>query len=182
LPSGDGGHTSRTVRVGPDGRVYVSLGISGNCSNQYLGKDYPFVDRRGGVFVLEESGAKPVLRPFAAGLRNPIGFDWQPQTGVLYASNNGPDHWGFELPPEYLSRERPVPTWTRRRLNAGRGKTANVPEKSMEPIHGVRTSNPENKSSHLGCEDSLSFNKVSCSQISLKKRLAAETTAWHWRS
>jgi glucose/arabinose dehydrogenase len=107
LPGGDGGHTSRTVRVGPDGRVYVSLGISGNCSNQYLGEDYPFVDRRGGVFVLEESGAKPVLRPFSSGLRNPIGFDWQPQTGVLYASNNGPDHWGFELPPEYFSKLMP---------------------------------------------------------------------------
>jgi glucose/arabinose dehydrogenase len=107
LPSSGGGHSSRTVRVGPDGRVYVSLGISGNCSNQYLGEDYPFVDRRGGVFVLEESGAKPVLRPFAAGLRNPIGFDWHPQTSVLYASNNGPDHWGFELPPEYFSKLMP---------------------------------------------------------------------------
>ena len=106
LPSGGGGHSSRTVRVGPDGRVYVSLGISGNCSNQYLGEDYPFQDRRGGVLVLDESGSKPVLRPFASGLRNPVGFDWHPQTGVLYASNNGPDHWGFELPPEYFSKFR----------------------------------------------------------------------------
>jgi glucose/arabinose dehydrogenase len=72
-----------------------------------LGEDYPFQDRRGGVLVLDESGAKPVLRPFASGLRNPIGFDWQPQTGVLYASNNGPDHWGFELPPEYFSKLMP---------------------------------------------------------------------------
>jgi glucose/arabinose dehydrogenase len=107
LPDGGGGHTSRTVRVGPDGRIYASLGISGNCSNQYLGDDYPFDDRRGGVLVLDEGGAKPVWRPFASGLRNPVGFDWHPATGVLYASNNGPDHWGFELPPEYFSRLTP---------------------------------------------------------------------------
>ncbi|MGD8875441.1 MAG: PQQ-dependent sugar dehydrogenase, partial [Gammaproteobacteria bacterium] len=103
LPGG-GGHSSRSVAVGPDGRVYVSLGISGNCSDEYLDDSYPFDDRRGGVMVLDESGAQPRLRPFASGLRNPVGFDWHPQTGELYASNNGPDHHGFELPPEYFSK------------------------------------------------------------------------------
>jgi len=104
---GDGGHNSRSVAVGPDGRVYVSLGLSGNCSDEYLDDSYPFDDRRGGVMVLDESGAKPRLRPFASGLRNPVGFDWHPETGELYASNNGPDHHGFELPPEYFSRLAP---------------------------------------------------------------------------
>lgn len=103
LPGG-GGHSSRTVRIGPDGRVYVSLGISGNCSDQYLGDDYRFRDRRGGVLVLDESGDAAQFEPFAAGLRNPVGFDWHPRTGVMYASNNGPDHHGFEQPPEYFSR------------------------------------------------------------------------------
>jgi glucose/arabinose dehydrogenase len=103
LPGG-GGHSSRTVGVGPDGRVYVSVGISGNCPNEYLGEDYAFSVRRGGVLVLDESGAKPVWRTFASGLRNPVGFDWHPETDTLYASNNGPDHWGFDLPPEYFSR------------------------------------------------------------------------------
>jgi glucose/arabinose dehydrogenase len=103
LPGG-GGHTSRTVHTGPDGRLYVSLGISGNCSDQYLGADYPFSDRRGGILVLDENADPPRLEPFASGFRNPVGFDWHPQTGVLYASNNGPDHLGFEQPPEYFSR------------------------------------------------------------------------------
>jgi glucose/arabinose dehydrogenase len=103
LPAG-GGHSSRTVRIGPDGRVYVGLGISHNCSDQYLGMDYPFEQRRGGVLVLREDGAKPHFEPYASGLRNPVGFDWQPGTGLLYASNNGPDHHGFEQPPEYFSR------------------------------------------------------------------------------
>lgn len=103
LPAG-GAHSSRTVRIGPDGRVYVSLGISRNCSDQYLGMDYPFEQRRGGVLVLREDGATPRFEPYASGLRNPVGFDWQPGTGVMFASNNGPDHLGFEQPPEYFSR------------------------------------------------------------------------------
>ena len=106
LPGG-GGHNSRTVRVGPDGRVYVSLGIRGNCSDDYLGEKYAFEDQRGGVLVLREDGGKASWETFASGLRNPVGFDWQPQTGVMFASNNGPDHQGFDHPPEYFSRLTP---------------------------------------------------------------------------
>lgn len=103
LPGG-GGHNSRTVGVGPDQRIYVSLGITGNCSDQYLGSDYAFHDRRGGILVLDESGKDVSWQTYGSGLRNPVGFDWHPQTGVMYASNNGPDHLGFEQPPEYFSR------------------------------------------------------------------------------
>jgi len=106
LPGG-GGHSSRTVGVGPDDRVYVSLGISGNCSDEYLDESYPFDKRRGGVLVLDESTDQAQWQTFASGLRNPVGFDWHPQTKELYASNNGPDHHGFNLPPEYFSRLLP---------------------------------------------------------------------------
>lgn len=103
LPGG-GGHSSRTVGVGPDGRVYVSLGIQGNCSDQYLGENYSFDNQRGGVFVLREEGGQARWEMFGSGLRNPVGFAWHPQTRVMYASNNGPDHLGYEQPPEYFSR------------------------------------------------------------------------------
>ena len=103
LPGG-GGHNSRTVGIGPDGRVYLSLGIQGNCSDQYLDDSYAFDERRGGILVLREDQGKARWETYASGLRNPVGFAWHPQTGVMYASNNGPDHWGFELPPEYFSR------------------------------------------------------------------------------
>lgn len=101
LPGGRG-HDSRTVRVGPDGRIYASLGIAGNCSDQFIGPGYAQGDQRGGVVVLDEAGS--TWQPFGSGLRNPVGFDWHPQSGVMYASNNGPDHWGYERPPEYFSR------------------------------------------------------------------------------
>lgn len=106
LPGG-AGHNSRSVRIGPDKRVYLSLGLSGNCSNQYLGEPYLFNARRGGVLVLDERGAQPRWRSYASGLRNPVGYDWQPQSGELYASNNGPDHWGFDLPPEVFAHLLP---------------------------------------------------------------------------
>jgi glucose/arabinose dehydrogenase len=106
LPGG-GGHNSRTVAIGPDQRVYLALGISGNCSDEYLDESYRFNDRRGGVLVLDESSKEPDWQNYASGLRNPVGFDWQPQTHVLYASNNGPDHLGYDQPPEYFAKLTP---------------------------------------------------------------------------
>jgi len=102
LPGG-GGHNSRTVHLGPDNRIYLSLGISGNCSDQWLDKTVAFNKRRGGILVLSESG-QLVWQTYASGLRNPVGFAWHPSTGMMYASNNGPDHHGFKQPPEYFSR------------------------------------------------------------------------------
>jgi glucose/arabinose dehydrogenase len=104
LPSG--GHDSRSVAVGPDNRVYVSLGISGNCADEYLDDSYAFERRRGGVFVLDERGSPARLWPFASGLRNPVGFDWHPVTKEMFATNNGPDHHGYHEPREVFVKLR----------------------------------------------------------------------------
>ncbi|MGB0713333.1 MAG: PQQ-dependent sugar dehydrogenase [Gammaproteobacteria bacterium] len=103
IPGGRG-HNSRSVRIGPDGRIYLSLGISGNCSDEYIGDDYDWDKRRGGVMVLDETATPRRWRAYAAGLRNPVGFDWHPDTGIAYASNNGPDHLGFEEPREVFAK------------------------------------------------------------------------------
>lgn len=101
LPGG-GGHTSRSVAVGPDGGIYLGVGISGNCSDQYIAPSYAFEQRRGGV--MRWNAKHRVWLPFATGLRNPIGFDWQPGTNVMYVSNHGPDHHGYDQPGEYFVR------------------------------------------------------------------------------
>ena len=98
-----GGHSSRTVKIGPDKRIYVSLGISGNCSDEYLGAGYSPNKRRGGVMVLNEPESSGDWRAYSSGLRNPVGFDWSPYDDELYASNNGPDHWGYDQPPEQFA-------------------------------------------------------------------------------
>ncbi|MDE0310497.1 MAG: hypothetical protein OXI60_11815 [Acidiferrobacterales bacterium] len=106
LPGGFG-HSSRTVAVSPGNEIFVSIGISGNCNNQMISDSYPFKDRRGGLFRLDESSDPDRLVPFASGLRNPVGFDWHPTSHVMYATNNGPDHLGFDQPPEYFSKITP---------------------------------------------------------------------------
>ena len=103
LPSAEGGHWSRTVVMGADDRLYVGIGISGNCSDEYLDASYPFERRRGGVFVVDETVTPPQLVPYASGLRNPIGIAFDPATGILYASNAGPDNLGYDQPPEVFS-------------------------------------------------------------------------------
>lgn len=103
LPSQTNGHWSRTIIVGPDRQLYIGIGISSNCADEYLDNSYPFERRRGGVYLLDETGAAPVLTPYSSGLRNPIGLAFHPTTGVLYATNAGPDNLGFDLPPEVFA-------------------------------------------------------------------------------
>lgn len=41
---------------------------------------------------------------YASGLRNTVGFDWQPGTNALYGVDNGRDWLGDNLPPEEVNR------------------------------------------------------------------------------
>jgi len=97
-------HSSRTIGLGPDNRLYVSIGMPGNCGNYYLDESYPETLRRGGLFVIDEDSRPARLVPHVSGLRNPVGFDWQPESHILYITNNGPDHLGYEQPLEYFAR------------------------------------------------------------------------------
>jgi glucose/arabinose dehydrogenase len=47
-------------------------------------------------------GSQP--ETFATGLRNSVGFDWQPGTNALYATDNGRDLLGDDFPPCELNR------------------------------------------------------------------------------
>ena len=89
LPGGKG-HSSRTLKRGPDQKLYVSIGIRGNCSDEYLHPSYPSQKQRGGISRIDEIHGAPTLASFASGLRNPVGYDWHPVSKEMYASNNGP--------------------------------------------------------------------------------------------
>jgi glucose/arabinose dehydrogenase len=89
LPSG-GNHWTRTVGFGPDGLMYVTVGSSCNvCEEQD--------QRRAAMLRFQPDGSKP--ETFAKGLRNSVGFAWQPDTGALYATDNGRDLLGDDFPP-----------------------------------------------------------------------------------
>lgn len=89
LPAG-GNHWTRTLRVGPDGFLYVSVGSS---CNVCIEKD----ERRAALLRFRLDGSEGEI--FARGLRNAVGFDWRPDTGELFATDNGRDLLGDDFPP-----------------------------------------------------------------------------------
>lgn len=93
IPGGDG-HSSRTLKRGPDGYLYLSIGSSCNACIE----EHPW---RAGIIRFKE-GVAPEL--FASGLRNTVGFDWQPGTGALFGVDNGRDNLGDDIPDDEVNR------------------------------------------------------------------------------
>ncbi len=91
LPSG-GSHRTRTVAFLPDGRMVVSVGSSCNVCEE----EDP---RRAAVLVYEDESGRGE-RLFATGLRNAVGLAPHPETGELWATNNGRDLMGDDVPPD----------------------------------------------------------------------------------
>jgi glucose/arabinose dehydrogenase len=85
-----GNHWTRTVRVGPDDRLYVTIGSSCNVCEE---KD----PRRAAMLRMRLDGSETEI--YATGLRNAVGFDWRPATGELFATDNGRDLLGDDFPP-----------------------------------------------------------------------------------
>jgi glucose/arabinose dehydrogenase len=92
LPDG-GGHSSRTVKRGPDGFLYVSIGSTCNSCVE----DHPW---RAAMIRFKEGEAAEL---FASGLRNTVGFDWHPETGALYGVDNGRDQLGDDVPDDEVN-------------------------------------------------------------------------------
>ena len=94
----NGGHSSRTLKKGPDGWFYLSVGSSCNvCREQHKWRATILRFR-------PDRTAKPEV--FASGLRNTVGFDWQPETNKLYGVDNGRDWLGDDFPPDELNHIR----------------------------------------------------------------------------
>jgi glucose/arabinose dehydrogenase len=89
LPSG-GNHWTRTLRSGPDGWMYLTVGSS---CNVCIEED----PRRAAMLRFRPDGSGEEVH--ARGLRNAVGFDWQPGSDALYATDNGRDLLGDDFPP-----------------------------------------------------------------------------------
>ena len=85
-----GNHWSRTIGMGPDGFLYLSIGSSCNACTEDG-------ERRAAMYRYRPDGTGGEL--VAYGLRNAVGFDWQPGTLDLYATDNGRDLLGDDFPP-----------------------------------------------------------------------------------
>ncbi len=93
LPSG-GAHTTRTVAFDRNGKMYVSIGSSCNeCVEQN--------PLRAAIVRYNADGSG--RRIFATGLRNSVGMTWNQGTGELWATDNGRDYLGDNLPPDEIN-------------------------------------------------------------------------------
>ncbi len=94
-----GGHVSRTIRKGPDGFFFVSIGSSCNICME----KHPW---RAAIirFRVNDAGKAENVEIYAKGLRNAVGFDWRPGTGEMYAVNAGSDWMGDDRPREEVNR------------------------------------------------------------------------------
>lgn len=92
---GDFSHGWKFIRFGPDGRLYIPVGAPCNVC-QIEGTPY------GKITSIAADGSD--YQVFADGLRNSVGFDWHPETGVLWFTDNGRDSLGDDVPPDELNR------------------------------------------------------------------------------
>ena len=88
-----GMHFTRTVGFGPDGALYVSVGSDCNACE----------DEPHRATILRAGPDGSALEVFARGLRNAVGFTWNPDTKEMWATDNGRDWLGDDLPPEDLN-------------------------------------------------------------------------------
>jgi len=94
----DGNHWRKSLRVGSDGKLYLG---QGSTCNVCLEPD----PRRATVMRFELGGRDGEI--IATGTRNPYGLDWAPWDGAMYATENGRDLIGDDIPPDELNRIEP---------------------------------------------------------------------------
>ncbi len=87
-------HGWKYIAFGPDGKLYVPLGMPCNVCE----KEDP---RYGTIMQLDPSGGP--FNIFAKGVRNTVGFDWDPLTKELWFTDNGRDELGDNIPPDELN-------------------------------------------------------------------------------
>ncbi len=89
-------HGWKFIAFGPDGQLYVPVGAPCNVCDR-TGEDPRF----GTILRMSPDGEDEEI--FAHGIRNSVGFDWQPGTNDLWFTNNGRDMLGDERPPDTLN-------------------------------------------------------------------------------
>jgi glucose/arabinose dehydrogenase len=88
-------HTARVCAVGPDKKLYVQLGQPHNVPPKDLQEGYK-QQGIGGIIRMNQNGTEREI--FADGLRNPVGFDFDPITGDLWTNDNQVDGMGDDIP------------------------------------------------------------------------------------
>jgi glucose/arabinose dehydrogenase len=88
-------HGWKYLRFGPDNKLYTAVGAPCNICNA----DKPIYTS---LIRLNADGS--YFEILARGIRNTVGFDWQPGTRALFFTDNGRDYLGVDLPPDELNQ------------------------------------------------------------------------------
>lgn len=86
-------HGWRYLNLGPDGKLYISIGVPCNVCDE---EGYGVLAR------LDKNGKN--FEVIARGVRNSVGFTWHSQTRQLWFTDNGRDWMGDDSPPDELNR------------------------------------------------------------------------------
>lgn len=102
LPAGTiNHHWTKSLVASRDGqRLYVGVGSNSNIAENGLEAE------AGRAAIWEIALPGGAARVFAEGLRNPVGMDWQPDSGALWVVVNERDELGDQLVPDYLTSVR----------------------------------------------------------------------------
>ena len=90
-----GQHPNRTVVVGPDDMLYIQAGSTCNACAENNPEN---------ATILQAKPDGSSRKVFASGLRNTIGFAFEPGTGVLYGADHGIDWLGDDEQHEEFNR------------------------------------------------------------------------------
>ncbi len=88
-------HGWKYLRFGPDGKLYSSVGAPCNICN-------PEQEIYTSLFRLNPDGSG--FEILARGIRNAVGFDWEPRTHHLFFNDNGRDYLGDDVPADELNQ------------------------------------------------------------------------------
>jgi glucose/arabinose dehydrogenase len=87
-------HGWKFIKVGPDEKLYVPVGAPCNVCD-------PEDERYASIMRINLDGRN--LELYARGVRNTVGFDWHPETGMLWFTDNGRDLMGDNIPPDEVN-------------------------------------------------------------------------------
>ena len=99
LPAGGyNNHWTRNIIANPEGtKIYVSVGSGSNVGENGMDKEV----RRAAILEINPDGTGEKI--YAAGIRNPVGMDWNPINKELWTAVNERDELGDDLVPDYIT-------------------------------------------------------------------------------
>ncbi len=97
LPPGPRHWTRNIVANKAGNKIYIAIGSASNVAEDGMDKEV----RRAMIIEVSPDGTNEKI--YASGLRNPVGMDWAPGTGVLWTAVNERDELGDDVPPDYLA-------------------------------------------------------------------------------